>query len=252
MSTDAPLIPWPHLGLPRPRVAAEWWSTRDRGQWPAPPAGEGRPAVVVPGFLAGDGSVTRLAAWLREGGYRTVPSGLSPNTDCLEPTVAALRTRLERVVAEHGRPALLVGQSRGGSVGRALAVLHPELVDTLVCLGSPLTDQLAVHPRTWASIGTVGALGSAGVPRMFSFRCLRGDCCSRARAALTAPFPATVGFISLYSRSDEVVRWQACLDPAATCVEVDSSHVGMAFDRSVWTALAEALAGPAALVAASR
>ena len=197
--------------------------------------------MVVPGFLAGDASVTRMAAWLRAGGFQPVPSGVSGNADCLEPTVARLRERLASAVDVHGRPALIVGQSRGGSVARALSVLHPELVDTLVTLGSPLTDQLAVTPRTWATIGAVGLLGTAGVPGMFSVRCLRGDCCARTRTALNAPFPDGVRFVSLYSRSDEVVRWQACLDPAATQLEVDSSHIGMAFDRGVWTAIAAAL-----------
>jgi triacylglycerol lipase len=80
------------------------------------------------------------------------------------------------------------------------------------------------------------------VPGMLSLRCLRGDCCARTRAALIAPFPASVRFVSLYSRSDEVVRWQSCLDPAADQLQVVSSHVGMAFERSVWERLATTLA----------
>ena len=227
--------------LPRPRVAGEWLSTRDRSSWPRPPAGDGRPALLIPGFLAGDQSVGRIVAWLQRGGFHPVRSGINWNANCLEPTVEHLRDRLAAAVEDHGRPAVIVGQSRGGAVGRALSVLHPELVDTLVTLGSPLTHQLAVSRRTWASIGAVGLLGTAGVPGIFSLRCLRGDCCARTRAALTAPFPPGVRFVSLYSRSDEVVRWQACLDPAAEHVEVDSSHVGMALARGVWVELAAAL-----------
>jgi triacylglycerol lipase len=51
-----------------------------------------------------------------------------------------------------------------------------------------------------------------------------------------------VRFLSLYSRSDEVVHWEACLDPAAEQLEVATSHVGMAVARSVWSALAAELA----------
>jgi polyisoprenoid-binding protein YceI len=47
----------------------------------------------------------------------------------------------------------------------------------------------------------------------------------------------TVRFLSLYSRSDEVVRWRACLDPASTQIEVDTSHVGMGMARGVWARL---------------
>ena len=169
MTTDAPSRP-ARLGLPQPRLAAEWLSTRERGDWPAPPPGDGRPVLLVPGFLAGDSSLARMGDWLRTGGWEPIRSGIAWNTDCLEPTVARLRDRLEDAVTEQGRSAVVIGQSRGGSVGRALAVLHPELVDTLVTLGSPLTDQLAVSGRTWASIGAVAALGTAGVPGMLSVR----------------------------------------------------------------------------------
>ena len=53
--------------------------------------------------------------------------------------------------------------------------------------------------------------------------------------------------VSLYSRTDGIVDWRACLDPAAENVEVDASHVGMAVSRDVYRAVAAALvAAPAA------
>jgi triacylglycerol lipase len=197
--------------------------------------------MLIPGFMAGDASLTRMALWLRTGGFRLARSGITWNAGCMERTVADLEARLERAVAETGRPALIVGQSRGGSIGRALAVRRPDLIGALVTLGSPLRNQLAVKPRVWPSIVTVGILGTIGLPGMFSLDCVRGECCARVRAAMDAPFPETVDFISFYSRSDEVVRWEACLDPAATHVEVETSHVGMGMARDVWTRLTSSL-----------
>jgi triacylglycerol lipase len=179
--------------------------------------------------------------WLRAGGYVLARSGISWNTRCMEPTVLDLEARLERAVSRTGRRALLVGQSRGGTIGRALATLRPDLIEALVTLGSPLLDQLSVKPHVWPTILTVGTLGSLGVPGLFSFACLGGDCCARTRAAVTAPFPTDVSFTSLYSRSDEIVNWEACLDPAARHVEVDVSHMGMGFSREVWEAVADEL-----------
>lgn len=243
MSIDASTLP--RIGIPlappRLRLASEFLSTLERENWPEPPSGEGRPVMLIPGFMAGDTSLTRMAVWLRQGGYTLARTGIRWNTDCMEPTVIELQRRLERAVDAAGRPALVVGQSRGGSIGRALAVLAPDLIDTLVTLGSPLLDQLAVKPRVWPSIVTVGALGTIGVPGMFSVSCLRGRCCARTVEAITAPFPEHIRFVSVYSRSDEVVRWESCLDEAATQVEVDSSHVGMGWSREVWTALASEL-----------
>jgi pimeloyl-ACP methyl ester carboxylesterase len=244
MSTDAASVPWFGLPLapPRPRVVGEWLSTRDRDQWPAAPPGDGRPVMLIPGFLAGDQSLTRMAVWLRTGGYALARSGIRWNVNCMEPLVEAVEARLERAVSAAGRPALLVGQSRGGSIARAVAVLRPDLVDTVVTLGSPLLDQLAVRPRTWPSIVGVGLLGTVGVPGLFSWSCLTGECCARSADAVRAPFPSCVRFLSVYSRSDEVVRWEACLDPFAEHVEVDASHIGMGMSRQVWSAVADKLA----------
>jgi hypothetical protein len=48
--------------------------------------------------------------------------------------------------------------------------------------------------------------------------------------------------IAVYSRSDGIVDWHACLDPCAEHVEVHSSHVGMAVNREVYRVLASSLA----------
>jgi pimeloyl-ACP methyl ester carboxylesterase len=197
--------------------------------------------MLIPGFLAGDTSLTRMAIWLRTGGFALARSGITWNTGCMQDTVERLARRLDRAVTAAGRPALLIGQSRGGSIGRVLAVRRPDLVATLATLGSPLLDQLAVKPRVWPSIVTVGALGTLGVPNMFGYSCVRGDCCASVREDSRGPFPKSVKFISMYSRSDEVVRWEACLDPAARQVEVDASHIGMGMDRRVWKTLATEL-----------
>jgi triacylglycerol lipase len=197
--------------------------------------------MLIPGFMAGDQSLTRMAVWLRTGGFVLARSGIRWNSGCMEPTVESVERRLERAVERTGMRAMVVGQSRGGCIGRALAALRPDLVETLVTLGSPLRDQLAVRPRVWPSILTVGTLGTLGVPGMFSIRCMSGSCCARTREAMTGPFPDDIHFISVYSPSDEIVRWKACLDEAATHVEVDVSHIGMGWARDVWLAVTDAL-----------
>src|SRR5438045_6561097 len=128
MVADATIFRRPSLPpvLLRPRVLGEWLSTRDRERWPAPPAGDGRPVMLIPGFMAGDASLTRMAVWLRSGGFTLARSGIRWNTGCMEPRVVELQRRLERAVEQAGQPALLVGQSRGGSIARALAVLAPD------------------------------------------------------------------------------------------------------------------------------
>ena len=197
--------------------------------------------LLIPGFLANDGSLSRMSGWLRAGGFRTYRSGIVLNTACMESLVGNLERRLLSVVERTGRQAVVIGQSRGGTLGRVLAVRRPELVEALVTLGSPTRDQLAVHRGAWVGIGAVGLLGTLGVPGCFSISCSLGGCCTRAQADLRAPFPGGVRYISVYSKSDEIVRWEACLDTAAQPLEVNTTHIGMGFDASVWRMLAPAL-----------
>jgi pimeloyl-ACP methyl ester carboxylesterase len=207
--------------------------------------GNGGPVLLVPGFLAGDASLTPMARWLRELGHRPARARMRVNVDCTTRTVERLERELEQLVERHGRRAVIVGQSRGGTMARLLAVRRPDLLDGIVCLGSPLLDPLAVHPLVRVQIVAVGLLGTLGVPGLFTRECRNGDCCALSREHAQAPFPDGVRFVSLYSRSDGIVDWRMCLDPAADLVEVGGSHVGMAVNRSVFRAVGAALA-PAA------
>jgi len=197
--------------------------------------------MLVPGFLAGDPSLSRMASWLKSGGWRTTRSGIRLNVDCMEPTLQALETRLEQTVEDTGRRALLVGQSRGGTFGRVLAVRRPELIETLVTLGSPVLDQMATSRVTRAMVTAVGLLGTIGVPGLFGRSCREGPCCELAREQLSTPISEDVRYLAFYSREDAIVSWQACLDPAAEQIEVSTTHVGMAMNRDVWMRIAALL-----------
>jgi len=89
----------------------------------------------------------------------------------------------------------------------------------------------------------VGLLGTAGIPGLFSRGCVNGPCCERVREEAKAPFPPGVRFLSVYSRTDGIVDWRACLDPAAEHAEVRSSHVGMAVHPAVYRIVGDALGG---------
>jgi pimeloyl-ACP methyl ester carboxylesterase len=175
-------------------------------------------------------------------GYRTKSAGLRANIDCSAQTCAVIEDRLERLADSHGRRVAIVGQSRGGVLAKALAAQRPDLVSGIVALGSPLTSQLQIHPLVLAQVAVVGALGAVGRRGHFTHRCLRGDCCSEFREALEGPFPENVGFVSIYSRTDGIVDWRACLDPAAEAhVEVRSSHCGMSVNAKAYRAMARSL-----------
>jgi triacylglycerol lipase len=246
------MMPLPRPSLPavpplwrESRIGLEWAALRrsDVFRGAGLPAGEGRGVLLIPGFMAGDGSLGTLTQWLRGGGWHTKRAGIRANLACSEVACTRLEARLEGLVERTGQRVTLVGQSRGGVFAKALAARRPDLVAGIIALGSPVRSQLAVHPLVLAQVGVVAALGGSGaVPGLLSWRCLRGECCAPFRAALAAPFPPEVGYVALYSRSDGIVDWRSCIDPDAdACVEVRGSHCGMSLNPEVYRAIGRAL-----------
>lgn len=201
----------------------------------------GRPVLLILGFLAGDGSLATMTGWLRRRGHRTRRAGIRMNVDCSSRVLDGLEERLEALVLAQGGPAVVIGQSRGGTLARALAVRRPDLVDTVVALGSPLVDPFAIHPLVKLQVGALGALGTLGVPRLFRRSCWQGECCAEFRDSFERRVPDGVRLVSVYSKTDGIVDWTACLDPCAELVEVRASHIGMAVNPGVYRAIAAAL-----------
>jgi pimeloyl-ACP methyl ester carboxylesterase len=199
------------------------------------------PVLLVPGFLAGDWSMIPLARYLRRSGHATFSSGISLNSGCTEVLLDTLERRLEQVVQEAGRPVVLVGQSRGGTLCRMLAIRRPAEVAGLVTLASPLLHQLATNADLVAQVNLLARLNVGSWPWLVSVDCLSGGCAERTSTLLESPWPSGVPFISVFSRMDAVVDWRACLDPAAEHIEVRSTHNGMGVDRTVQRLLVERL-----------
>src|SRR5207248_10889190 len=154
-----------------------------------------------------------LRGWLRRRGSVTTMAGIRLNVDCAERVAIRLEDRLRRLAQISGRKVVVVGQSRGGELGRVLAVRNPRSLSTLVMLGSPVCEPLSVGPTVLSAVRSVARLGDLGVPGMFSTECAHGDCCSVFREDLRAPLPQEVRAVSIFSRTDGIVSWRACLDP---------------------------------------
>src|SRR5919108_368014 len=94
--------------------------------------GRGRPVLLIPGFLAGDGSLSPMAGWLKRAGYRPSRAGIVSNVNCAGVLMPRLEERLERMVSLQGRRPAIVGPSRGGPPAQVLAHPRPDLVSGVV------------------------------------------------------------------------------------------------------------------------
>lgn len=203
------------------------------------PPGEGRPVLLVGGFGAGAGSSAILEHWLRRAGYDVADAAVGRNVGPSEGSVSAIRDAVDELRARTGRRPVLIGHSRGGHQARVAAVRAPDQLAVLVTLGSP--HRLAYPPHLSVRLPIeglrfAGRLGLLG-PRMR----FEEEAFDRDRQA---PFPPDIPFVTMWSRTDGVVDWRACRDPAAEDVELPGTHLGLAASAPAYRALAAVLGRP--------
>jgi pimeloyl-ACP methyl ester carboxylesterase len=195
------------------------------------PPGEGRPVMLIPGFLAGDTSLDVMRSWLRRNGYRPLRSGINLNVYSSESLVARIASRLGHEYRKNGQKVTIIGQSRGGVLALGVAQRYPRMVEQVIALGSPIGDPLDVHPTTMAAVHVVRALHTLR----------RGPRNVDARFDAELALPVPVPFTSLYSKSDGIVHWEACVRSDVEAVEVGGSHVGMGVNARVYEEVARRL-----------
>jgi pimeloyl-ACP methyl ester carboxylesterase len=184
--------------------------------------------VVLPGFLASDLSTVVLRRFLRTLGHRAVGWGLGRNTGRVPELQAAMLESLPGFVEANGGPVNLVGWSLGGYIAREVARDRPGSVRQVVTLGSPVVG----GPKYTRAADYYRRQG-------VDLDALEDEIAARDEVPLQVPVTA------LYTRSDAIVAWEACIDRVNDGVEhqeVKTTHVGLGFNPEVLCRIARALA----------
>jgi pimeloyl-ACP methyl ester carboxylesterase len=195
------------------------------------PGGDGHPVLVLPGLLADDASTRALRGFLNSHGYQARGwqqgrnFGLRPN---LERNMLA---RIDELFECHGRRRIsLVGWSLGGLYARQLAKIVPDRVRCVITLGSPF----AGSPKSTNAWRTYELASGSKVEDQVDLL---------DRLAEAPPVPTT----SIFSRTDGICAWQACLNeegPEVENIEVYGSHCGLGHHPAAVYAVADRLAQP--------
>lgn len=194
------------------------------------PRGDGHPVLVLPGFMASDKSTGFLRKYLTDLGYDARAWGNGRNLGRFYKMRDVLSQQLRDLHAETGRQVSLVGWSLGGVFARYLALTHPEVVRSVVTLGSPFA----------------GDINATNAKRLYEYMSGEGepDPGDLARLAGDLPVPNT----SIYTRLDGVVNWRTCLPkPAANAEAIEvhlASHLGIGGNPAALWAVADRLAQP--------
>lgn len=214
------------------RIVAEWAAMRAALGWlrRTAPRGDGGPVMVVPGFATDDGWTGSLRAFLRSVGHDARGWELGRNHGRVPQLIPRVVDRTAALADETGRPVRLVGWSLGGYLAREVARESPDRVDRVVTLGAPIVG----GPKYTASAPMYRKRG-------YDLDAIESDVDAREVEPLRVPVEA------VYSRSDGVVAWRACVDrrnPGVRHHEVRSSHLGLVASPLVFKLIAELLAAP--------
>jgi pimeloyl-ACP methyl ester carboxylesterase len=220
------------------------------------PRGDGRVVLVLPGLFGNDTYLRPLRAWLHRVGYLPSASLIAFNAGCPERVKARAYEHLVKRLAPEDSEVAIVGHSRGGMLGKAIAARLGGRCTCFVALGSPLgalrragrpgLEAMAAGqgatPREDLAAGTVVNAGRH-VLRWLSPHCDFPRCGCDYVDELLAPWPESLRRYAIYSVEDPVVAPQACRLDGAVNIEVRGSHAGLVANATVYRHLARVLAG---------
>ncbi|HSP09568.1 MAG TPA: hypothetical protein VLU92_08240 [Candidatus Dormibacteraeota bacterium] len=197
------------------------------------PRGDGRPVLLIPGFLSGDWSLNVMHRWLDRIGYQPFDSGIVFNVRHSEHMLAGLRRRLIQVRQETGSRVSLIGHSRGGLLAKVLCHRRPEEIEQAITLGAPLADWTDLRTMTHHAVGVVKIANEIAYGRK-----LNPEGRFDHELALAPVVPTT----SIYTPSDDVVNFRSCLRPDIPALPVWGSHNGLVVNPEVYRLLGRLLA----------
>jgi pimeloyl-ACP methyl ester carboxylesterase len=204
------------------------------------PRGDGHPVLLLPGFMADEGTLVVLKLFLQNRGYEVQTWGFGRNVGFNSRHASALEQKIRYMHHKSGRKVSLVGWSLGGMFALHGAHEVPECVRSVITLGSPVS----MDPAGSQSPPLVKAL----------YRLVAHPMGTKAHAThlrakrLRLPKALPVPISCLYSLTDGVVPPQEATidgDPRLhENIRVPGSHLGLGFNPLVLWVVADRLAQP--------
>ena len=199
------------------------------------PQGDGHPVVLFPGLASDQHAIRPLKEFCQRLGYDAFDWGRGFNTGPKGNPDRWLDALADEVLARvpgHAERISLIGWSLGGIYAREVA------------------KRLGTRARQVITIGTPFAGTSDQTRAGLVYRLLNGgrepviDQAMQRRLRVAPPVPTT----SIYSRTDGVVAWQACIQegssPQIENIEVTGSHCGLGWNAEVYRVVADRLRQP--------
>jgi len=224
----------PHLGmlaLEPVRAMLEFARMQLADVTAANARGDGHAVVLFPGLGADQRLMQTLARHCEGLGYDVYHWGRGRNTGPQgDPGswIDALAHDIDALIGTAHDQATLIGWSLGGLYAREIAKAIPHRVRQVITLGTPIKRLPNATNVQWLF-------------ELLSRNSSTIDPALARRLSEPPPVPTTV----IYSRSDGIVAWQACVgrtSALAENIEVESSHLGLIWHPDVLRIVADRLA----------
>lgn len=230
-SLDAPA--WCLLGIEPARAIIEYASMRLMNR-AGLPRGDGHPVVIFPGLAADHRSIGPLKDFCEELGYVAYDWGrgfnIGPQGD-IDAWLDELAQHVLELTGARRETVSLIGWSLGGVYAREVAKKLTRRVRQVITIGTPFAGSAEQAHVSW-----VYRLLSGQEPPLPE--------AMMARLRIAPDVPTT----SIFSRSDGVVAWQACIQDGDADqienIEVDGSHCGLGWNAEVLSIIADRLRQP--------
>ena len=189
-----------------------------------PGIGDNRPVLVIPGFLASDGSTRPLRLALKEAGFRAHGWKRGRNFGLDRSVFDVIDARVRHIA--RGSPVSIVGWSLGGLIAREYAKLCPEQIDKVVTLGSPISGDPRQNNNVW---------------RLYEL--VAGHAVDAPPVSCTLDEKPAVETIAIWSARDGIVapHGASAEDCCDRSIEIACGHIEMVYAPEAIRAVIDAL-----------
>lgn len=213
------------------RSVVEWISMF--GIYPFIPkhkASKNRPVLLMPPYLGNDLSTTFVRNYLKSVGFKTYKWELGVNL-INSKSLPKLIEKLDEIFEIHQEKVSLVGWSGGGIFAKIIANRHPDKVEQLITIGSP-----------------VWGVKNMKTPVVRSLEFLRGRKLKERNDKFIKELEEIpdVPVTCIYTKTDGLLPWKHCMEAETLRkdiknIEVFGSHCGMGANASVLLTVANSL-----------
>lgn len=184
--------------------------------------GNGNPVLLIPPYLGDDFSTSFVRKYLKSLGFTTYKWELGFNM-VKSHYIPRLEEKLADIYHQHQEKVSIVGWSGGGIFAKIMANRHPDQVEQILTIGSPIWGVMDMKTPVY------------GILEFFRGKSLKER--NERFLAELEPVPS-VPVTCIYTKTDGLVPWKHCMEAETfrndiKNIEVFGSHSGMGANVSV-------------------